>query len=108
MDRKDEKKKIIEYAEMVKRLSPKSDMAKGICRAFVVGGLICMLGQGIRDVFAYGLGWEAQDASTAASICLIFLSALLTGIGVYDKIGKFAGAGSIVPITGFANSLAIS
>lgn len=105
MDKKDEKRKIIEYTEMVNRLSPKSDMAMGIFRAFIVGGLICMIGQGLRDIFAYGLQWKAQDASTAASICLIFLSALLTGIGVYDKIGKFAGAGSIVPITGFANSV---
>ncbi len=108
LEKKDEKKKIIEYAEMVKRLSPKSDMAKGICRAFVVGGLICMLGQGFHDLFAYGLKWGAQSSCAAASICLIFLSALLTGIGVYDRIGKFAGAGSIVPITGFANSLVIS
>ena len=92
------------YAQMVEKLSPKSDMAKGVWRAFVVGGLICVLGQAINDFFSYGLKWGTQSASTAPSICLIFLSSLLTGLGVYDKIGKYAGAGSIVPITGFANA----
>ena len=67
--------------------------------------VICALGQTINDLFAYGLKWGAQSASTATSICLIFASSLLTGLGVYDKIGKYAGAGSIVPITGFANSV---
>ena len=74
-------------------------------RSFWVGGVICVIGQMITDCFANLLLWGAQAASTAASICLIFLSALLTGIGVYDRIGKYAGAGSIVPITGFANSV---
>ena len=67
--------------------------------------VICALGQTINDLFAYGLKWGAQSASTATSICLIFASSLLTGLGVYDKIGKYAGAGSIVPITGFANAI---
>lgn len=90
------------YAELVKKLSPKSDMAKGVWRAFAVGGLICVIGQAINDVFSYGLKWGTQSAATATSICLVFLSALLTGLGVYDRIGKYAGAGSIIPITGFA------
>lgn len=64
-----------------------------------------MLGQLINDLFSYGLKWGMQSASTATSICLIFIASLLTGLGVYDKIGKYAGAGSIVPITGFANSV---
>lgn len=93
------------YARLVERLSPKSDFAQGLFRAFWVGGVICMLGQGISDIFCYGLKWGAQACATGTSICLIFLSALLTGIGVYDRIGKYAGAGSIVPITGFANSV---
>ena len=76
----------------------------GILTSFV-GGLICMLGQAITNFFAYKMEFGTQAASTATSICLIFLSALLTGLGVYDRIGKFAGAGSIVPITGFANSV---
>ena len=93
------------YQRLVARLSPKSDMAQGIFRAYWVGGVICALGQTINDLFAYGLKWGAQSASTATSICLIFIASLLTGLGVNDKIGKYAGAGSIVPITGFANSV---
>ena len=98
-------KEIKRYAQLVEQLSPKSEIGKGLIRAYWVGGVICMIGQGITDVFAYGLKWGAQASATATSITLIFLSALLTGIGVYDRIGKYAGAGSIVPITGFANSV---
>ena len=98
----DEKAK---YARLVQKLSPKSEMGTGLLRAFWVGGFICMIGQAIMDVYTRVLLLGAQHASTATSITLIFLSALLTGIGVYDKIGKYAGAGSIVPITGFANSV---
>lgn len=93
------------YAELVKSLAPKSDIKKGLLRAFWVGGLICVIGQGIRDVFECIFGWGVDSASAAASISLVFLSALLTGIGLYDRIGKYAGAGSIVPITGFANAV---
>lgn len=93
------------YAQLVERLSPKSDFAQGLFRAFWVGGVICMIGQGINDIFCLGLKWGAQACATGTSICLVFLSALLTGIGVYDRIGKYAGAGSIVPITGFANAV---
>ena len=99
------KKRQQRYAQLVERLSPKSDFAKGLFRAFWVSGVICMIGQGINDIFCLGLKWGAQACATGTSICLIFLSALLTGIGVYDKIGKYAGAGSIVPITGFSNSV---
>lgn len=98
-------KKKQEYAKLVNRLSPKSEIGKGLFRAFWVGGVICMIGQAITDIFAYLIGWGAQTCATATCICLIFLAALLTGIGVYDRIGKYAGAGSIVPITGFANSV---
>jgi len=94
-----------EYAQLVERLAPKSKIGKGLWRAFWVGGVICMIGQAITDVFANLVGWGVQACSTAMCICLIFLSALLTGIGIYDRIGKYAGAGSIVPITGFANSV---
>ena len=98
-------KKKQEYAKLVERLAPKSEIGKGFLRAFWVGGVICMIGQGISDAFGYLAGWGAQACATATSICLIFLSALLTGFGLYDRIGKYAGAGSIVPITGFANSV---
>ena len=105
MQSKKHQKEIQRYAKLVDRLSPKSEIGKGLLRAFWVGGVICMIGQGITDVFVYGLKWGAQASSTATSITLIFLAALLTGVGVYDRIGKYAGAGSIVPITGFANSV---
>lgn len=93
------------YAELVKRLAPKSELGQGLWRAFWVGGAICTLGQLITDIFNYKLRWGMQSSATATSVCLIFLSALLTGLGIYDRIGKYAGAGSIVPITGFANSV---
>jgi len=105
MEKHNTPKEMQRYAQLVKRLSPKSELGSGLFRAFWVGGVICMIGQGITDVFAYGLKWGAQASSTAASITLILLAALLTGIGIYDRIGKYAGAGSIVPITGFANSV---
>ena len=98
-------KKKQEYAKLVESLAPKSEIGKGLLRAFWVGGLICMIGQGLSDAFGYLAGWGAQACATATSICLIFISSLLTGLGVYDRIGKYAGAGSIVPITGFANSV---
>jgi len=94
-----------EYAQLVERLAPRSEIGKGLWRAFWVGGVICMIGQAITDIFANMIGWGMQACATATCICLIFLSAMLTGIGIYDRIGKYAGAGSIVPITGFANSV---
>jgi len=100
--------RVAEYAALVKSMAPKSDINRGLLRAFWVGGLICCVGQGIQDCFACLLGWGAQSAATAASILLILIAALLTGIGVYDRIGQYAGAGSIVPITGFANSLVVT
>ena len=105
MDDKKRQGEMQRYAQLVERFSPKSEIGKGLFRAFWVGGVICLIGQGITDFFAYGLKWGAQASATATSIILIFIAALLTGIGVYDRIGKYAGAGSIVPITGFANSV---
>lgn len=93
------------YSQLVERLAPRSDIGRGFFRAFWVGGCICVLGQGITDFYANVLLWGAQASSSAASITLIFLSALLTGVGVYDKIGTYAGAGSMIPITGFANAV---
>ena len=94
-----------EYAALVKRLAPKSNLLADTLRAFLVGGLICVLGQLLLMLYAsWGAGEDA--AASWCSITLIFLSALLTGLGVYDDIAKFAGAGSLVPITGFANSVA--
>lgn len=85
-------------------MTPKPPVLKNILWAFVVGGLICVIGQGLQDFFL-SMELQKKDAAAATSITLVFLGAFLTGLGVYDEIGKRAGAGSIVPITGFANSI---
>ena len=88
----------------VKRLAPRSPIGKDTAFAFCVGGAICALGQLIQNGFL-SLGLAREDAGTATSICLIFLSALLTGLNLYNSVARFAGAGTLVPITGFANSV---
>lgn len=93
-----------EYQAYVKRIAPKSPVVKDTALAFLTGGAICALGQLIQNGFL-SLGLEKADAGTAASICLIFLSALLTGLNLYNSIARFAGAGTLVPITGFANAV---
>lgn len=93
-----------EYAELVKKLSPKSPILKDCTGAFVIGGLICALGQVFMNIYE-ALGLNKTDTGTATCISLIFLSALLTGLSLYDNIAKFAGAGTLVPITGFANAI---
>ncbi len=93
-----------EYDVMVRRASPHSPVWKDCLFAFLFGGSICALGQGLANLFML-LGLTLQDARTFVSISLIFLSALLTAFGVYDNIAKYAGAGTLVPITGFANSM---
>ena len=94
-----------QYGDLVSRMAPKSPLVKDCLNAFWIGGLICVLGQVFMNVYAL-LGLEKQDAGTAASMTLVALSALLTGLSVYDDIAKHAGAGTLVPITGFANSIA--
>ena len=89
---------------MVQKASPRSPVLKDCLFAFLFGGAICTLGQGLADLFML-LGFTLQDARTFVSISLIFLSAALTAFGVYDNIAKYAGAGTLVPITGFANSM---
>ena len=97
-----------EYDRLVKQVSPRSEVFGALIKAFVVGGLICCLGQGLNDIGEHLLLLDKASESTLTSTALIFLSALLTGLGVYDKLGQFAGAGSIVPITGFANSIVLA
>ena len=94
-----------EYAKLVKELSPPSPMGKDCFNAFWIGGLICAIGQLFINLYT-SLGLEKTDAGTAASMTLVFLSALLTGLSLYDNIAKFGGAGTLVPITGFANAIA--
>ncbi len=93
------------YAAMVERLTPKSKLGQGCLRAFWVGGVICVIGQAITDIGTELLLLTLDQAMTLASVTLIFLTALLTGIGVFDRVGKYAGAGAVVPITGFANAM---
>ncbi|MCD7845876.1 MAG: SpoVA/SpoVAEb family sporulation membrane protein [Oscillospiraceae bacterium] len=91
-----------EYQEYIKSMVPKSPLGGDLARAFVVGGLICALGQGLTLLY----GDLGEDAPTAVSITLVFLSALMTGLGLYDRLARFGGAGTLVPITGFANAVA--
>jgi stage V sporulation protein AC len=93
-----------QYDALVREMSPKSPMGKDCLYAFVIGGLICALGQLFFNIYT-GLGLDKQAASTAGSMTLVALSALLTGLSLYDNIAKHAGAGTLVPITGFANSI---
>lgn len=93
------------YKDYVEQISPKPPYIKNYIMEFIVGGIICMIGQGINDSYMNFAGLDKQTAATCTSITLIFIGALLTGLGVYDLIGKRAGAGSIIPITGFANSI---
>ena len=94
-----------EYKEYVEKKSPKPSYIKNYILAFIVGGIICCIGQGINDIYMKMISLDKETAATATSMTLIFIGSLLTGIGVYDLIGKRAGAGSIIPITGFANSI---
>ena len=93
------------YLEYVHSISPKTNEIRTLVRAFLIGGLICCIGQGIRYLLQYAFNLKGDELSGFVSMILIFLGSFLTGLGVYDRIGKFAGAGSIVPITGFANSV---
>lgn len=93
------------YQKLVEQFTPNSPFAVGLLRAFWVGGAICLLGQALTDIGRTWLAMPKDEAGTFASIALIFIGGLLTALGVYDLIGKYAGAGSIVPITGFANSI---
>lgn len=94
-----------EYQEFLEKKSPDSPLIKDMLWAFVVGGLICTIGQGILDIYRNVLSLEDEQARSYLTITMIFLGALLTGLDIYCKIGKYAGAGSIVPVTGFANSI---
>ena len=94
-----------EYGKLVESMSPKSPLRRDCLNAFWIGGLICAVGQLIMNGYL-ALDFGKTDASTATSMTLVALSALLTGLSLYDNIAKVAGAGTLVPITGFANSVA--
>ena len=94
-----------EYGKMIGDMAPKSPIWKDCLNAFLIGGLICCIGQLIMNGYK-ALGLDKTDSSTATSMTLVALSALLTGLSLYDNIAKHAGAGTLVPITGFANAVA--
>ena len=94
-----------QYQEYLKSINPKSPLWKNVALAFLVGGAICCLGQALSDWYRF-LGLKLEDAATATSVSLVFLSALFTGLGLYHKLARHAGAGTLVPITGFANAVA--
>ena len=93
------------YKKYSEAVAPKSPLLKDCAWAFFVGGFICCIGQGLLDIYGNLLGMNEKDAGTLCSITLVFVAALLTGIGVFDNIARHAGAGTLVPITGFANSV---
>ena len=92
------------YQQYVQEKMKKSPIWKDVCLAFIIGGAICVLGQAIQNGWA-ALGLSQQDAGTATSCSLVLLSALLTGLNLYNKLARFGGAGTLVPITGFANAV---
>ncbi len=94
-----------QYNEYVKQKTPNSKIFTNCIKAFIIGGLICVIGQIILNFFKNKMGMDEDSAGTATSIVMVFLGALLTGLNIYPKIAKHAGAGTIVPITGFANSV---
>lgn len=93
------------YVQLVKRMSPKSELGTGLLRAFWVGGAVCAFGQLMIEIGTGFLEMNQTLASTFASMTVVFITAVLTGIGVFDKIGQYAGAGAFVPISGFANAM---
>lgn len=94
-----------EYGDYLNQVSPNSKLFKDMLWAFVVGGIICTIGQLISNFYMDSLGLSENDAKGAVSITMIFLGALLTGLNLYHKLAKHAGAGTLVPITGFANAI---
>lgn len=94
-----------EYQDYVAKKQKKSPIVKDTVLAFLIGGAICVLGQGIQELWT-AAGLDKESAGTATSVSLVFLSILLTGLNLYNKIGRFGGAGTLVPITGFANAVA--
>lgn len=94
-----------QYAQLVRRKSPPSRLGVDLLRAFVIGGLICCVGQCLGELYRSAAGLDEELSATAVSITLVGLSALATGLGWYDDLARCAGAGTLVPITGFANAV---
>jgi len=93
-----------DYGAFAKKHSPRSPLVKDLAAAFIIGGLICCIGQAIHGGWS-AAGFSEEDASALTSITLIFAASLCTGLGVYDDLARLAGAGTLVPVTGFSNSV---
>lgn len=96
------------YKQHIKPLQPNPPLLKNSFKAFLIGGSICMIGQGLQNFYMTFFNFSEKSAENPTLATLILIAAVLTGFGVYDKIGQFAGAGSLIPVTGFANALASS
>lgn len=94
------------YKRYTEARAPRSPLGRNCIRAFWVGGTICTLGQVLSDLYTRVCGMDQETGGTLTSVTLVFLAILLTGLGVFDRIAKYAGAGTLVPITGFANAVA--
>ncbi len=94
-----------DYLDYIEKTSPKSPIFKDMLLAFLFGGAICAVGQLFMNLYKDVLGMDAENSKIAVSVTMVFLGALLTGLDIYPKLAKYAGAGTIVPITGFANSI---
>jgi stage V sporulation protein AC len=105
VNEQDTKKRNDSYNQYVKQVTPKNSMVKNTIKAFIIGGIICTIGQFFINYYTY-LGADKESAKLYNTVTLVFLSVLLTGLGLYQKLAKFGGAGTLVPITGFANSVA--
>lgn len=93
------------YKKYAEAHAPRSPLGKNCLNAFIIGGLICAVGQGLNDLYHLALGFSKDDSSLLSAVTLVLISVLLTAFGVFDEIAKFAGAGTLVPITGFANAV---
>ncbi|MED4582568.1 stage V sporulation protein AC [Brevibacillus choshinensis] len=107
----DQKKKKLtlmqqEYQQLAKKHEPQRPLVRNFTRAFLVGGVICLIGQALQEMFIHYFHFTEKTAGNPTVAVLIFISALLTGLGLYDRIAQWAGAGTSVPVTGFANSIA--
>jgi len=104
-DKKQTTKAQQKYQDMAKRIEPPRPVFKNCVLAFIIGGFICIIGQCLMMLFQHGFGFSKEEASNPTVASLVLISVILTSFGVYDKIAQWAGAGTAVPVTGFANSM---
>lgn len=103
--RKNHKQQSGQFQKLIQKNAPKPPLVKNLLWAFFVGGAICLVGQAVQDYLIAAWGLTIKEAAAPTAAAMVFLGAFFTGLGIYDELGKHAGAGSVVPITGFANSI---